>query len=119
MSANILNAISDIKDSFLYSCDLETRNYIHSNYEIGSVVKNNFPEFLNKWKLYTGNTTAAFIEEIGGDIDFVYIDTAHVMPGEVLNMIEIFPFLKKGAIIGFDDIEHQARIEYVKVPYII
>ena len=118
MSANILNAISDIKGSFLYSCDLETKNYIHSNYEIGSVVKNNFPEFLNKWKLYTGNTTAAFIEEIGGDIDFVYIDTAHVMPGEVLNMIEIFPFLKKGAIIGFDDIEHQARIVYVNIPYI-
>ena len=109
MSAVILNAIMDIDDAFLYSCDLEKDNYVHSEYEVGSVVKNNFPEFQKKWKLYTGNTTAAFIEDIGGDIDFVFIDTAHVMPGEVLNMIEIFPFLKKGAIIGFDDIDHQIR----------
>lgn len=117
MSAIILNAIFDRNDSFLYSCDLESKNYVYSNYEVGSVVKTYFPEFLSKWKLYTGNTTAAFIEEIGGDIDFVFIDTAHVMPGEVLNMIEIFPFLKKGAIIGFDDIDHQARTPLYNVNF--
>ena len=109
MSAVILNAIMDIKDSFLYSCDLEVKHYLNSQFEVGCVVKNNFPEFLNKWKLYTGNTTAAFIEEIGNNIDFAFIDTAHVMPGEVLNMIEILPFLKKNAIIAFDDIDHQVR----------
>ena len=87
MSAVILNAIKDRNDAFLYSCDLETKNYIDDSKEVGNIVKTNFPEFLPKWKLYTGNTTAAFIEEIGGDIDFVFIDTAHVMPGEVLNMI--------------------------------
>ena len=109
MSATILNAIKDRKDAFLYSCDLETKHYLETNFSVGSIVKDYFPEFLNKWKLYTGNTTSAFIEEIGGDIDFVFIDTAHVMPGEVLNIIEIFPFLKKRALIAFDDIDHQAR----------
>ena len=109
MSAVILNAIMDIKDSFLYSCDLEVKHYLNSQFEVGCVVKNNFPEFLDKWKLFTGNTTAAFIEGIGNNIDFVFIDTAHVMPGEVLNMIEILPFLKKNAIIAFDDIDHQVR----------
>ena len=59
--------------------------------------------------MFTGNTTSAFIELIGNDIDFAFIDTAHVMPGEVLNIIEILPFLKKNAIIAFDDIDHQAR----------
>ena len=72
------------------------------------MVKNNFPEFQKKWKLFTGNTTAAFIEEIGKDIDFAFIDSAHIMPGEVLNVIEILPFLKKNAIIAFDDINHHA-----------
>ena len=109
MSAVILNAIMDIKDSFLYSCDLEVKHYLNSQCEVGCVVKNNFPEFLDKWKLFTGNTTAAFIEGIGNNIDFVFIDTAHVMPGEVLNMIEILPFLKKNAIIAFDDINQQAK----------
>ena len=117
MSAIILNAIKDREDAFLYSCDLETKHYLKSNYEVGVIVKKNFPEFLNKWKLYTGNTTSAFIEEIGGDIDFVFIDTAHVMPGEVLNMIEIFPFLKKRAIIGFDDINQHAKKGMLNMDY--
>lgn len=116
MSAVILNAIMDIKNAFLFSCDLETKHYLNSKFEIGSVVKKNFPELLKKWKLYTGNTTAKFIEEIGNNIDFVFIDTAHVMPGEVLNMIEIFPFLKKNAIIVFDDIEQQAKKKLFEVP---
>ena len=47
MSAVILNAIMDIKNSFLYSCDLESKHYLKSQFEVGCVVKNNFPEFLN------------------------------------------------------------------------
>ena len=108
-SAAILNAINDIEGSMLYSCDLEKKHYYQTNLDVGFIVKDYFPEFKNKWKLFTGNTTAAFIEQIGKDIDFVFIDTAHVMPGEVLNMIEIFPFLKKNAIIVFDDINTQAK----------
>ena len=39
------------------------------------------------------------------------------MPGEVLNIIEILPFLKKNAIIAFDDIAHQTKIKLAKIPY--
>lgn len=119
MSAAILNSIKDIKGAMLYSCDLEKNNYMRNNnkYKVGHFVFANFPNLLHKWKLYTGNTTSAFIEEIGGNIDFVYIDTAHVMPGEVLNVIEILPFLKKNAIIVFDDIHHQAKLNLAKTPF--
>ena len=109
ISATILNAIKDIDGAMLYSCDLETKDYINNNLEIGHIVKDYLPNLTNKWKLFTGNTTSAFIEEIGGDIDFVIIDTAHVMPGEVLTLIEILPFLKKNAIISLDDIHFQQR----------
>jgi hypothetical protein len=119
MSAAILNAIKDIKGAMLYSCDLEKNNYMINNnkYKVGHFVFKKFPNLLYKWKLYTGNTTSAFIEEIGGNIDFVYIDTAHVMPGEVLNIIEILPFLKKNAIIAFDDINHQTNMHLARIPY--
>ena len=80
-------------------------------------VFNKFPYLMKKWKLYIGNTTSSFIEDIGGNIDFVFIDTAHVMPGEVLNIIEILPFLKKNAIIAFDDINHQIKKRLAKIPY--
>ena len=86
-------------------------------YKVGHFVFKKFPNLIHKWKLYTGNTTSSFIEDIGGNIDFVFIDTAHVMPGEVLNIIEILPFLKKNAIIVFDDINHQIAIHLSKIPY--
>ena len=117
ISATILNAIKDIEGAMLYSCDLETKDYINSNLEVGHIAKDYLPNLKNKWKLFTGNTTSAFIEEIGGDIDFVFIDTAHVMPGEVLTIIEILPFLKKNAIISLDDLHFQQREKNYNQPY--
>ena len=101
----------------LYSCDLETKDYINSNLEVGHIAKDYLPNLKDKWKLFTGNTTSAFIEEIGGHIDFVFIDTAHVMPGEVLTIIEILPFLKKNAIISLDDLHFQQREKNYNQPY--
>ena len=80
-SAVILNAIKEIESAKLYSFDLEKKHYLHDSFDVGYVVRDYFPELLNKWKLFTGNTTSAFIELIGNDIDFAFIDTAHVMPG--------------------------------------
>ena len=117
VSATILNAIKDIDEAKLYSCDLEKKHYTNNDFNVGYVARDNFPELLGRWKLYTGNTTAAFIEEIGGNIDFVFIDTAHVMPGEVLNVIEILPFLKENAIIAFDDINYHMEIEKATKKY--
>ena len=56
------------------------------------------------WKLYTGCTVAHVIEEIGNDIDFVILDAAHILPGEVLDFLTIFPYLSKDATIVMHDI---------------
>ena len=112
----ILNAMQDIKNSHLFSIDLST------HHKIGSCVKNIFPHFLNKWSLYTGNVAAKFMEEIGGDIDMVFIDSGHYEPGEILDFLIILPFLKEEALVGFHDIGNQItkaseRNEWA--PYII
>ena len=115
----ILNAITDIKNSHLYSVDLST------HYLIGSCVKNYFPNFLSKWSLYTGYTASKFLEKIGGEIDMAFLDTSHFEPGEILDFLIILPFLKKGAIVVFHDIGNQitnckgkkSRREFA--PYII
>jgi len=119
VSAAILNSIKDIEGARLYSCDLEKNNYIINNnkFRVGHFAFEKFPELINKWTLYTGNTTSAFIEQIGGDIDFAFIDSAHVMPGEVLNIIEILPFLKENAIVAFDDLNHQTLPHLANIPY--
>ncbi len=112
----ILNAIQDIKNSHLFSIDLSTHHMV------GSCIKNIFPNFLDKWSLYTGHVAAKFMEDIGGDIDMAFIDSGHYEPGEILDFLIILPFLKEGALVGFHDIGNQitkagGRSEWA--PYII
>ena len=59
----------------------------------------------------------SFIKEVEGNIAFIYIDIAHVMPGEVLNIIEILPFLNKNPIISFDDINRHINLNLFKIPF--
>ena len=100
-SSIILNAIQDIENAHLYSIDLSDGSHI------GTCVKNLFPQFLNKWTLFKGDVSAKFMEQIGNDIDMVFIDSAHFEPGEILDFIIILPFLKEAAIVGFHDIAAQ------------
>lgn len=107
-SAIILNAIENLENSHLYSIDKLINAYNKKDKETGWIVKERFSNLLNKWTLYTGGITANFIEKIGGDIDFVFIDTVHYAPGEWLDTLQILPFLKKkNAIVMLHDIRFQ------------
>ena len=97
----ILNAIKDIKNAHLYSIDIDPST------KIGFCVNNLFPNFKNKWNLYNGNIAANYIEQIGKNIDMAFFDTSHFEPGEILDFLMIFPFLKERALVGFHDIGHQ------------
>ena len=103
-SALILNAIKEYPNSKLYSIDRSVTWYQNHNKKVGWLVKEKFPELLNKWTLYAGNNPAENLETIGNNIDLVFIDTMHVMPGEMLNFLEVLPFLKEEAIIVMHDI---------------
>ena len=97
----ILNAIKDLKNSHLYSIDLEP------NDKIGYCVNNHFPNLLKKWTLFKGDVAAQFMDRIGKNIDLAMIDTSHFEPGEILDFIMVLPFLKEEAIVIFHDIDHQ------------
>jgi hypothetical protein len=45
-----------------------------------------------------------FLDQIGDDIDFVILDTAHKMPGEILDFIACLPKLHKGAVVVLHDL---------------
>jgi len=115
----ILNAIKDLKNSHLYSIDL------NSNEIIGSCVKIHFPDLLKKWTLFKGDVAAQFLDKIGKNIDLAMIDTSHFEPGEILDFIMILPFLKEEAIVIFHDIDHQITsgkgkdMRYEWAPYLI
>ena len=112
----ILNAIKDIKNSKLYSIDL------NSNKVVGICVKEYFPELLEKYTLFTGNIASEFMEKIGNQIDMVFIDSAHFEPGEIMDFLIVLPFLKSKAIIILHDIGNQITSSKTRnewAPYII
>jgi len=112
----ILNAINDIKDSKLYSIDINEKRYI------GECVNKYFPDLKKNWKLYNGNIACEYLEKIGKNIDMAIIDTAHFEPGEILDFLMILPFLRENAIVIFHDIGNQLRINDKRrewAPYLI
>ena len=118
-STLILNAIKDLPDSNLVSLDLFLT---FKQKEIGYIVKQKFPELMNKWKLFTGDMPHIYLENLNMKFDFLFLDTAHVSPGEFFNLIEALPFLNDNAIIVLHDtMWHLARAfnsnskEYAKI----
>ena len=51
-----------------------------------------------------GKRLPEVIDRIGSDVDFVILDTVHTMPGEILDFLTIFPYLKLGATVVLHDI---------------
>ena len=109
----ILNAIKDMNKAKLFSIDRLTQWYRNNSKNVGWLIKDNFPELMENWSLFTGKNTAEFIESIGNNIDLVFIDTMHITPGEMLNWLEILPFLKEEAIVVFHDIFYMFTKEFL------
>ena len=107
----ILNAIKDMQDSQLISLDLYTTHYKIPSIKTGWRVKSFFPNLTKKWSLYTGDQPHKFLMKLNLKFDFLFLDTAHISPGELFNMIEAMPFLNENAIIVLHDITlHCTRI---------
>ena len=102
----ILNAIKDIEGSSLISLDLNEQLYYHKSEKTGCNVKKYFPTLAmnNKWKLYTGKQPHIFLDKINKKFDFLFLDTSHITPGELINFIEVLPFLNENAIIILHDV---------------
>ena len=102
-SALILNAIKDIPNAKLYSIDRYYGWFFNHTKPKGWLVDEKFPEFKDKWSMYIGKDAAEVMETIGNNIDLVFIDTVHLTPGEMLNWLEVLPFLKEEAIVVLHD----------------
>lgn len=100
----ILNAIKDIENSLLVSLDLNIELYNNSNKLTGYRVNKYYPELAKNWKLFTGAQAHKFLVKLNLKFDFLFLDTTHVSPGEILNFIEALPFLNENAIVVIHDL---------------
>jgi hypothetical protein len=54
--------------------------------------------------IYTGKQPHKFLEKLNLKFNFLFLDTVHLSPGELINIIEALPFLEENAIIVLHDI---------------
>ena len=103
-SVLILNTLKLINNSILVSLDLNENLYYNLSQKTGYRVKKYFPELMKNWMLFTGDQPHKFLDKLNMKFDFVFLDTSHHSPGELLNILEIMPFLNENAIVVLHDI---------------
>lgn len=50
--------------------------------------------------LFQGHTPAVYLEEIGGGIDFLILDSVETIPGNLLDFIVTIPYLTRNAVVA-------------------
>lgn len=106
-TAVILNCISHIGlKTEMFSIDLSTTYYRDRDKEAGYLIKEwqSITDKTLDHTLYTGKYAVECLETIGKNIDFLILDTVHSLPGEILDFLACFPFLKEGAAVVLHDI---------------
>ena len=92
-------------NSFLVSLDINENCYNNKNEKTGYAVNKYFPELaINKWQLFTGRQPHIFLSKLKMKFDFLFLDTVHYAPGEMINFIEVLPFLEENTIVVLHDI---------------
>ena len=101
-------------DAHMYSCDLNEECYRKKGKRTGyqlEEVKECLSNYSNH-KFCLGGVLPQFIDEIGPGIDFCILDTAHSMPGEILDFLCALPYLKDGAIVVLHDVANNLLGKY-------
>ena len=104
----ILNMIKNNSNTRLYSIDYNEWHYRIKDKKTGFLL-DDYPELRKNWTLKTGGMACKFLDEISSSeneeekFDFCFIDTVHSIPGEILDTLQVLPYLKKNAIICFHD----------------
>lgn len=92
-------------EAWLCSVDLNAQYYRDKTKTTGYLITTNCSEEERaKHKLYLGYDALECLDEIGNGIDFVVLDTMHILPGEVLHFLAIFKYCKPDAVLVLHDI---------------
>ena len=90
------------KDAKLFSIDVAKQWYQDNSKLTGFMAEDS--NNVENWKIYRGFDYLDVYDEIGGEIDFIIIDTVHFMPGEFLTFLAALPQLKDGCVVVLHDI---------------
>lgn len=115
-TAIILQCLEDIGQEYkMYSIDISAKYPRDNKLETGFIGKEALESILipkgmkGTHKFYLDTILPFVIDEIGRNIDFIILDTAHVVPGEILDFLVALPYLKDNAIVVLHDVYENQR----------
>ncbi len=106
-TAVILQCLSLLNcNTQMFSLDLSDNYYRDKTKKTGYLIEKYKKTFNSNiiHSLYTGKYSVEYLEKIGKDIDFLILDSVHSLPGELLDFLAFYPFLKLGSIVVLHDI---------------
>lgn len=120
-TAIILQCLEDIGQKYvMHSIDISEKLWCDKTKETGITAKyvkekkiiSPDSELCGVHNFHFGKVLPSVIEEIGDGIDFVILDTAHSLPGEILDFLTVLPYLKKNAVIVMHDVSLNQRFDF-------
>ena len=99
----MLDEIKNDKKASIYGIDISKAYYRDSAKKTGWIASEAYPKLKDRLKIFTGGMAFQFLDEIGNDIDFCVLDTAHALPGELLDFLMILPYMKENSICILHD----------------
>ena len=105
-SAIILQCLQMMHQSYeMISVDLSERFYKNAAYESGYLVEE-AKKYISEThqKRLLGKLALEQISKFGAGVDFLILDTTHVLPGEMLDFLSLLPYLKDGCVVVLHDV---------------
>ena len=105
-TAVILQCMKDLGEPFeMYSVDVAKHEHVDFTFEVGYMAKQAAKLLeVSDYHLYKGKYLPQLMDQIGGGIDFLILDTVHILPGEILDFLVAYPYLTNGAVVCLHDI---------------
>ena len=120
-TAIILQALEDIGNPYeMHSLDISVKFHRDKKLLTGFLAmfakENNLflstkSTLCGEHTFHIGKFLPQVIDEIGGEIDFVVLDTIHFLPGEGMDFLAMLPYLKNDAVVVLHDVAlHQSGL---------
>lgn len=112
-TAIILKCLEDMNyDYQMYSVDASKAYYRGDGSQLSGFVAQDYidKKDIRKHVFFLGESICHNIGKIGGEIDFLILDTMHSLPGEILDFLVLLPYLKDGAVVCLHDVSLNNRV---------
>ena len=96
----------EVDDYFIHSVDYYPLYYKDNSLGTGYLTESFLERFnaRNKHRLYLGDVAYTALKDLNEEIDFLVLDTMHLLPGEILDALCLIPKMKNGSYVVLHDL---------------